>query len=366
MQNYIICFLIYFFSFSFCSASFINEDEQRVIVRSWYPKPLKKDINGFENTESVGHVSLEIPSKQIYLSLWPDNLFLVNNPATQSIRAQFSESYSHDILQMGREADSLVCLYKINVSKLASTAKYYMGKTANWRLMSSVRVDEKDSNEHNCATIVLSVLIKTLFGEELDEVKYSGISSLNDTLLDVHSRLTLLKEMASNWIFVNEYGINFKAWQKSIKDGKILYPPPKVKLTTIPWIVTPCVVDLWVRKLRETERNYFLIDLIPAYEEKGRIKLTKYSFVSKEDNVGSWSLRSPLKLLTRTYWPLSSSCLSDHLLMMTGSSFTYSFFTNKKMTDVGKFIFLWSTGNLFYKLFIGKVLCFSTIREETI
>ncbi len=364
--NYTIYFFLCLFLFS--PAIALNEDEQRVIVRTWYSKPIKSTEDGkFEPPESAGHVSLDIPSKKIYLSLWPDSSFLVADPMTQPIRAHFMSSYYHDVLEMGRSADSVVCLYNLNQDKLKNTIASLRRKTKYWLLLSDVIVDNQNDNEsHNCATIVLSALLKTLFGENsytTNESYSGGIGELNDTFFDSQSRSTLLNRMSKNQIAVDEYGINFKAWEESIKQGKPLSPCPKTSLIRLPDTTTPCTVDLWVRNLRERERKNFFVDLVPAYVEAGDIKAINYSFVSREKEIDKWSLLSPFKLIARTFWPWSNSYFSEHLLIMGGSFFISDYLDKKgdKSTIVNAVVnaavstFFVSTFNFLGKFITGGI-----------
>jgi hypothetical protein len=350
--TYIICFFLCYSSC--CLASSICEDQQRVIVRTWYSEPIQ---------ESVGHVSLEIPSKLIYLSLWPDDCFLVRKPGSQPARAKFVRSYYYDVLAMGKAADSVVCLYKFNISRLENIVKNFKDRTINWNFNSSVELDDqKDNQDHNCVTIVFSALLKTLFKYPLDEEDYSeGINVVNDTLFDTESRLYDLNKLTENWIAVDEYGINFKAWEKNIKENKILSPRPKISLMKKLNTVTPCTVDLWCRTLREKERKDFILSLIPPYQERGSIKVTRYYFTSQEKEIDNWLFSSPLKSVARTYLPRSNSYFSEHLFMIVGSFLVAGFFDKKceSVSNAAVFIFIGSIGNFIYKLYNNQIYLYN-------
>jgi len=341
-----------------------SEDLENWKIQIFYEIEKRGHIQTQIAPESVGHISLEIPSQGSYLSFWPDDCCLVRNPSEQPLDPIFVRTYYEDVVRMGKSADSIVCLYKLNVINLSDEIRKIKINTKKWQLASCVELSKNESEiSHNCSTAVFSALLGEMFKDEeyISEEYIGDIFFVYDSLLPVEHRLKSLSKLSTKWIITKEYGVAYNSWIKLIKEEKVLYPYPKVTLTKIPYLVTPCSVDLWVKNLRDREREDFKVSLIPSYKESIKT-IFGISLTNQEDLHFSW-ISSPLESIKRTF-SFQNSYLSEHAIISLGSYFLWGYFVNKNYdhsADITKCFFWGTMAHGLYKALSGRMYLYQPV-----
>jgi hypothetical protein len=137
----------------------VCKENNRVIIRVW-TSWLNKSIPGAEN--SVGHISIEIPNSNCYISLWPEG-----SPNEKRIKAiienrepHFMISYNDDYeAEEKHPPEVTICLYSLNTEKMEEEFNRLTQTTENWTLFGNVFL-LKNSNQHNCASFAYEILKK--------------------------------------------------------------------------------------------------------------------------------------------------------------------------------------------------------------
>jgi hypothetical protein len=259
---------------------------------------------------------------------------------------------------MGRHADHIVCLYKLDVSVLAQLIG--QAKQAKlWRALSSVSYKFE---AHNCASIVLSVLLQPICPSDqslqsMDD-NQEALAYANDSIFPTQDRKEYLKGITTN------SGSVVKRWKKDIEQERSFEPFPKIDLDKVPPFVTPGFVNLWVRNLSALERNqsFVLRWITPPYREKVEVKPMNYSARASEKDRSYWSWRLPIASFIRTYVPGYRSYIGEHIIWDAGLFLLTGIAASKnpdsKTTKTLVVSFLYSISNslrtLIFRQFYGR------------
>ena len=204
--------------------------ENQVVIYVWKPKvdgqdaTAKKVLNEISNARAqgrranvnIGHVTLAIP--QTYASIWPaesagGNQFKV-------VKAAYVDSFKEDIDNEGREPDTIITLYSLNIKAIESSLREIKCSDAGFALSgdnSSTR-SSNDKQAYNCNGLVYALLQAggvdaiTPFGAESRFVFYISPDKFDSYIKEVKEKeLEKYPETAN--------------YQKNEKE----YSPPKKK-----------------------------------------------------------------------------------------------------------------------------------------
>lgn len=138
--------------------------ENRVIVRVW-----TSWING---GKGVGHVSVEVPAENKYISFWPEQAVVkargevrgeAARKAITNDKGVFLSSYAEDVEYEGRAPEFIYCFYSLKKQSIIEEFRKIENTNPEWHAQPS-------ENNYNCATLARRVLEAGEIGELLKDI----------------------------------------------------------------------------------------------------------------------------------------------------------------------------------------------------
>lgn len=158
-------------------------EENRVIVRVWTSR-----FNLHDRGESVGHVSIEIPKKNIYWSLWPKQADASSSSAKESeglgiikpISAEQLEgfTYQKDHELENRPPEKVFCFYTLEVYQIEEYYEKLLSSGIAWNLGGRLFF----LNAGSCASSVWELLTAGGITKLIPLVNQSSVSSQKSLL----------------------------------------------------------------------------------------------------------------------------------------------------------------------------------------
>jgi len=145
-------------------------EQNAVIIRFWH--------SAATGGTDVGHVSIEIPAKNIYASLWPIREIGLSELTAHVTHCPFPQaSYDNDRWLEKRPADTEVILYSLDIEGIYAEYKRKERSVTGWTAIAGMAFSLHDNTE-SCASLAFKLLKAGNIARLTDSGRSSIISSV--------------------------------------------------------------------------------------------------------------------------------------------------------------------------------------------